>query len=81
MAQSLGVDLGPRLRASYTITDEAGVALGQASLTVAEQATMLATIDDNGVYHDAHVISSITQNGVRPRSRSPAAWCSTPTRR
>ena len=39
-----------------------GVALGQASLTVAEQATMLATIDDNGVYHDAHVIVSITQS-------------------
>ena len=32
------------------------MALGQASLTVAEQASMLATIDDNGVYHDAHVI-------------------------
>jgi membrane peptidoglycan carboxypeptidase len=44
--------------------DEAGVALGQASLTVVEQASMLATIDDNGVYHDAHVIASITQNGV-----------------
>ena len=44
--------------------DEAGVALGQASLTVGEQATMLATIDDNGVYHAAHVITSITQNSV-----------------
>ena len=41
--------------------DQAGVALGQASLTVTEQATMLATIDDNGVYHDAHVITSITR--------------------
>jgi membrane peptidoglycan carboxypeptidase len=44
--------------------DEAGIALGQASLTVGEQATMLATIDDNGVYHAAHVITSITQNSV-----------------
>jgi membrane peptidoglycan carboxypeptidase len=44
--------------------DEAGVALGQASLTVGEQATMLATIDDDGVYHAAHVITSITQNSV-----------------
>jgi membrane peptidoglycan carboxypeptidase len=41
--------------------DEAGIALGQASLTVVEQATMLATIDDAGVYHDAHVVASITQ--------------------
>ncbi len=45
--------------------DEAGVALGQASLTVTEQATMLATIDDNGIYHDAHVITEITRNGVQ----------------
>ena len=62
MAQSMGVNLD--LSGLDTMTHEAGVALGQASLTVAEQATMLATIDDNGVYHDAHVISSITQNGV-----------------
>jgi membrane peptidoglycan carboxypeptidase len=62
MAQSMGVNLG--LSGLDTMTHEAGVALGQASLTVAEQATMLATIDDNGVYHDAHVISSITKDGV-----------------
>ena len=46
--------------------DQAGIALGQASLTVGEQATMLATIDDNGIYHDAHVITSITQNNAPP---------------
>jgi len=46
--------------------DEAGIALGQASLTVSEQATMLATIDDGGVYHSAHVISSITQANAQP---------------
>jgi membrane peptidoglycan carboxypeptidase len=46
--------------------DEAGIALGQASLTVSEQATMLATIDDGGVYHNAHVISSITQANAQP---------------
>jgi membrane peptidoglycan carboxypeptidase len=38
---------------------EVGVTLGQASLTVAEQASMLATIADNGVYHDQHLITSI----------------------
>ena len=48
----------------YAMEHEAGLALGQASLTVGEQATMLATIDDEGIYHDAHVITSITQNGV-----------------
>jgi membrane peptidoglycan carboxypeptidase len=64
MAQSMGVNIAANASGLDTMTHEAGVALGQASLTVAEQATMLATIDDNGVYHSAHVIASITQNGV-----------------
>ena len=46
--------------------DQAGVALGQASLTVGEQATMLATLANGGVYHNAHVITSITQNNAPP---------------
>jgi membrane peptidoglycan carboxypeptidase len=62
MAQSMGVNIVAS--GLDSMENEAGVALGQASLTVAEQATMLATIDDGGVYHDAHVIASITQNGV-----------------
>jgi membrane peptidoglycan carboxypeptidase len=62
MAKSMGVNLDAS--GLNGMVDEAGVALGQASLTVVEQATMLATIDDNGVYHDAHVVASITQNGV-----------------
>ena len=62
MAQSMGVNTDTS--GLDGMVDEAGVALGQASLTVAEQATMLATIDDGGVYHDAHVISSITRNGI-----------------
>ena len=33
-------------------------ALGEASLTVNEQTQMLATIDDNGVFHQAHIIKS-----------------------
>jgi membrane peptidoglycan carboxypeptidase len=41
--------------------NEAGVALGQASLTIVEQATMLAAIDNGGIYHNAHVITSITR--------------------
>jgi membrane peptidoglycan carboxypeptidase len=46
-----------------------GVALGQASLSVLEQASMLATIDNGGVYHSAHIISSIghdNQNSAPP---------------
>jgi membrane peptidoglycan carboxypeptidase len=62
MAQSMGVNIDTS--GLDSMENEAGVALGQASLTVAEQATMLATIDDGGVYHAAHVIASITQNGV-----------------
>ena len=69
MAQLFGVNtalacITANCGSTPAMEDEAGVALGQASLTVAEQATMLATIDDNGIYHDAHVITSITQDGM-----------------
>ncbi|MGH3161529.1 MAG: transglycosylase domain-containing protein, partial [Streptosporangiaceae bacterium] len=47
---------------SNGMKDEAGVALGQASLSVLEQASMLATIDNGGVYHNAHVVASIGHN-------------------
>jgi membrane peptidoglycan carboxypeptidase len=47
---------------------EAGVALGQASLSVLEQATMLAAIDNGGTYHAAHVIGSISQGGAHYQS-------------
>jgi membrane peptidoglycan carboxypeptidase len=43
--------------------NEAGVALGQASLTVGEQATMLAALDDGGVWHQIHIVKSISQSG------------------
>jgi membrane peptidoglycan carboxypeptidase len=46
--------------------DQAGIALGQASLTVGEQATMLATLANGGTYHNAHVITSITRNNAPP---------------
>ena len=39
--------------------DQAGIALGQASLTVEEQATMIATLADGGTYHTPHVIKDI----------------------
>ncbi len=67
MAQAFGVNTDAAgITGPGGMEDQAGVALGQASLTVGEQATMLATLDDNGIYHDAHVITSITQNNAPP---------------
>jgi len=37
---------------------QVGLALGTASMTVNEQATMLSTIDNGGTYHSAHLIQS-----------------------
>ena len=48
------------------MANEYGIALGQASLSVTEQATMLATIDNGGIYHSAHVITSITRPSAPP---------------
>ncbi len=69
MAEAFGVDTDAACITAQCgnvlpMENEAGLTLGQASLTVTEQATMLATIDDNGVFHDAHVIESISRNGV-----------------
>ncbi len=67
MAQAFGVNTDAAgITGPGGMEDQAGVALGQASLTVGEQATMLATIDDYGIYHDAHVITSITRNNAPP---------------
>ena len=57
MAKAFGVDT--QASGLVTMQDEAGTALGQASLTVEEQATTIATLADNGVYHTPHVIKQI----------------------
>jgi membrane peptidoglycan carboxypeptidase len=57
MAKAFGVDV--HLSGLKTMEDQAGTALGQASLTVEEQATTIATLADNGVYHTPHVIKKI----------------------
>jgi membrane peptidoglycan carboxypeptidase len=47
-------------------SDTAGavtIALGEGQLTAVEQASMVATLADDGVYHDPHVISQIIQAG------------------
>jgi membrane peptidoglycan carboxypeptidase len=62
MAANYGVNVD--LADLPSMENEAGVALGQASLTVGEQANMLATIDNDGTWHQLHIVQSITQNGV-----------------
>jgi membrane peptidoglycan carboxypeptidase len=57
MAKAFGVDT--KASGLKTMEDQAGTALGQASLTVEEQATTIATLADNGVYHSPHVIKKI----------------------
>jgi membrane peptidoglycan carboxypeptidase len=58
MAQNFGVNIAAYPNGSNltNLVGQAGLALGTASLTVNEQATMLSTIADNGVYHTAHVV-------------------------
>jgi membrane peptidoglycan carboxypeptidase len=65
MAANFGMDLVESgIEGSNPMVDEAGVALGQASVSVLQQASMVATIDDNGVFHTPHVIKQLMQGGV-----------------
>ncbi len=60
MAANMGVNIAP-FPAGSNLSQEigqVGMALGMASLTVNEQTSMLATIDDNGKYHSGHVVAS-----------------------
>jgi membrane peptidoglycan carboxypeptidase len=61
MAANYGVNInnypaGSNLQAN--LGKVPAVALGESSLTVNEQTQMLATIDDNGVFHSGHVVKS-----------------------
>ena len=58
MAAAFGVDT--KLSGLVAMQDEAGSALGQASLTVEEQATTIATLANHGEYSSPHVIQQIT---------------------
>jgi membrane peptidoglycan carboxypeptidase len=60
MAQNMGVDIGPYPNGSNLdqMVGDVNMALGTASLTVNEQATMLSTIDNGGMYHQAHIVQS-----------------------
>jgi len=83
MAQAFGVNTDAAgITAGPMMKDQAGVALGQASLTLVEQATMLATIDNGGVYHTPHVITAITHSNAPPahiRITSYPVFSSDPT--
>jgi membrane peptidoglycan carboxypeptidase len=59
MAQAFGVNT--TASGLYTQRDEVGTALGQASLTVEEQASTFATLANGGEYVAAHVILEIQQ--------------------
>jgi membrane peptidoglycan carboxypeptidase len=59
MAQSFGVDTSAS--GLNTMRSEVGTALGQASLTVAEQASTFATMANNGMYISQHVVLEVDQ--------------------
>jgi membrane peptidoglycan carboxypeptidase len=59
MAQAFGVDTNAS--GLNTMRSEVGTALGQASLTVAEQASTFATMANNGMYISQHVVLEIDQ--------------------
>ncbi|HEY6277624.1 MAG TPA: transglycosylase domain-containing protein [Streptosporangiaceae bacterium] len=62
MAQAFGVDTraSGMVGGNNPMQDEAGIALGQGSLTVEEQTTMMATLAAGGEYVTPHVIKKIT---------------------
>ena len=62
MAQAFGVNT--EASGLGTMRDEVGSALGQASLTVEEQASTFATFANNGEYTTPHVIATITQGAA-----------------
>jgi membrane peptidoglycan carboxypeptidase len=65
LAQDMGVNTQtyPNGSSLQSYVNQIGLALGTAALTINEQDTMLATIDNGGTYHQAHVVVSITPPG------------------
>src|SRR6202034_3846280 len=58
MAQAYGVNIADTGLTGPDSTEVPFVAIGESALTVNEQAQMLATIDDNGTFHAAHIVKS-----------------------
>ncbi len=61
MAKAFGVNTADSASGLDTMRDEVGSALGQASLTVEEQASTFSTFANNGEYVTPHVILEIQQ--------------------
>jgi membrane peptidoglycan carboxypeptidase len=61
IAQAFGVNTNDNASGLNSMRDEVGTALGQASLTVAEQANTFATLANNGEYITPHLIMDIEQ--------------------
>jgi membrane peptidoglycan carboxypeptidase len=75
MAESEG-DVDP---AAFASEHGVGIALGIDSLTVNNQATMVSTIDDNGLYHLPHMVASIIKpNGTVTDPAVPSHQSLTP---
>jgi membrane peptidoglycan carboxypeptidase len=81
MAKQFGVNAAPLKEGGSGLqgtVGEVGMALGIDSLSVNEQNTMLATLDDNGTYHAAHVIQQITQGTVTTQAQVKSTQVLTP---
>jgi membrane peptidoglycan carboxypeptidase len=65
LAQEMGVNTQsyPNGSGLGSMVGQVGLALGTAALTINEQDTMLATIDNGGIYHQAHAVESIAAQG------------------
>src|SRR6185437_9002752 len=66
MAGQFGVNLAPYTEGGSSLKHfigDSGMALGIAPLTVNEQTQMLATIANNGMYHQAHIVKYWQQGG------------------
>jgi membrane peptidoglycan carboxypeptidase len=61
LAAQMGVDTGATTSGLSNDIGKVGMALGENSLSVNEQTTLMSTLADNGTYHSAHVIQQITQ--------------------
>ena len=64
MAAALGVDVATNASDLDGEIGQAGMALGQGSLTVGEQANTYATFVNGGMAITPHVISSLSRNGI-----------------
>ena len=82
IAQAFGVNTGPYPQGSNLQNEkgEAGIALGEASLTVEEQATFFASLINNGQYVSPHFVAEIVnKNGQKVPLKITTRQVLTPT--